>query len=105
MPLKTGGFSKHKAIFLTALSGITTGIGAFFGAIIGNISKTLIGISLSFAAGAMLYIISCEILPESKKLYSGRFSSMGNIFRNHNWNNNKVNLISNKLLSISISKS
>lgn len=93
LPLKTGGISKHKSIILTALSGISTGIGAFFGAIIGNISKTLIGISLSFAAGAMLYIISCEIIPESKKIYSGRISSIGNILRNYNWVNNKINII------------
>lgn len=92
LPLKTGGFSKHKSILLTALSGITTGIGAFFGAIIGNISQNLIGISLAFAAGAMLYIISCEIIPESKKLYSGKFSSMGNIIRNYYWYNYKINL-------------
>jgi len=80
LPLKKGGFPKFKAILITILSGITTGIGAFFGAIIGNISQSLIGISLAFAAGAMLYIVSCELIPESKKKYSGRFASLGNIF-------------------------
>lgn len=79
LPMKTGGFSKKKAILLTAISGITTGVGAFFGAIIGNISIDLIGISLSFAAGAMLYIVSCELIPESNKLYEGRMGSIGNI--------------------------
>lgn len=79
LPMKTGGFSKKKAILLTAISGITTGVGAFFGAIIGNISIDLIGISLSFAAGAMLYIVSCELIPESNKLYKGRMGSIGNI--------------------------
>ena len=52
----------------------------FFGVIIGNISETLIGLSLSFAAGCMLYIVSCELIPESKKRYSGRFASLGNMF-------------------------
>lgn len=79
LPLKFSGSSKFKAIMITTLSGLTTGIGAFFGAIIGNISQTLIGLSLSFAAGAMLYIVSCELIPESKKLYKGRFASCGNI--------------------------
>lgn len=92
LPLKTGGFSNAKAIILTAVSGLTTGAGAFFGAIIGNISQNLIGISLSFAAGAMLYIISCEIIPESHKLYSGRFASIGNIIRIYYWNNCKFTL-------------
>lgn len=80
LPLKIGGVKKSKTIMITAISGLFTGIGAFFGAIIGNISKELIGLSLAFAAGAMLYIVSCELVPESKKLYSGRFPSVGNIF-------------------------
>ena len=79
VPMNKGGFSKIKSIILTALSGITTGIGALFGAIIGNISEVLIGISLAFAAGTMLYIVSCELIPESNKLYKGRFSSIGNM--------------------------
>ena len=79
LPLKFSGSSKLKAIFIATISGLTTGIGAFFGAIIGNISQTLIGISLAFAAGAMLYIVSCELIPESKRMYTGRFASLGNI--------------------------
>ena len=54
LPINNSGYGKFKAILLTALSGVTTGIGAFFGAIIGNISKELIGFSLAFAAGAMI---------------------------------------------------
>jgi len=79
LPLKQGGVNKTKAIILTAISGITTGIGAFLGAIIGNISQTLIAMSLAFAAGAMLYIVSCELIPESKNMYKGRITSIGNI--------------------------
>ena len=79
IPLNNSGYGKFKAIILTALSGITTGIGAFFGAIIGNDSQKLVGISLAFAAGAMLYIVSCELLPESNQMYKGRFASFGNI--------------------------
>ena len=80
LPLKVSGSSKSKAILITTISGLTTGLGAFFGVIIGNISKTLIGLSLSFAAGCMLYIVACELIPESKKRYSGRFASLGNMF-------------------------
>lgn len=79
LPLKRGGSSKIKAILLTAISGMTTGIGAFLGALVGNISQAFISLSLSFAAGAMLYIVSCELIPESKSLYKGKFTSMGNI--------------------------
>lgn len=79
LPLKSSGSSRMKSIFITTLSGLTTGIGAFFGALIGNVSEVLIGISLAFAAGAMLYIVSCELIPESKNMYKGRFASLGNI--------------------------
>lgn len=58
VPMKNGGMKISKVIFYVILSGITTGIGAFFGAIIGSISQVVISIYLSFAAGAMLYIVS-----------------------------------------------
>lgn len=66
------GKNRIKNIINTSLVGIVTGIGAFFGKLIGNISNTFIGISLSIAAGVMLYIISCELIPEANKNYSTR---------------------------------
>lgn len=62
------------------MSGVTTGIGAFFGALVGGISKQVISMCLSFAAGAMLYIVSGELIPESNKLYHGRMTAIGNMF-------------------------
>ena len=73
------GSGKTKVIFYVILSGITTGIGAFFGAIVGSISQAVIAVCLSFAAGAMLYIVSGELIPESNKLYKGRMSAIGNM--------------------------
>ena len=64
VPMKNGGMSKLKVIFYVILSGITTGVGA---------------ICLSFAAGAMLYIVSGELIPESNQLYHGRMTAIGNI--------------------------
>lgn len=61
IPMKNGGMNKSKVILYVVLSGITTGIGAFWGAIIGSISKEVISICLSFAAGAMLYIVSRRV--------------------------------------------
>jgi len=79
VPMKSGGMKKSKVIIYTLFSGITTGIGALFGAVLGNVSENLISTCLAFAAGAMLYIVSCELIPESKKIYRGRFASVGNI--------------------------
>ena len=79
IPMKNGGMKETKVIFYVVLSGITTGIGAFFGAIVGSISQEIISICLSFAAGAMLYIVSGELIPESNKLYHGRMTAVGNM--------------------------
>ena len=46
VPMKNGGMGKIKALSYTILSGVTTGIGAFFGAFVGQISEGLISICL-----------------------------------------------------------
>lgn len=79
VPMKNGGIKKSKVIFYVVLSGITTGIGAFFGAIIGEISQSVIAMCLAFAAGAMIYIVSGELAPEANSLYKGRMSAIGSI--------------------------
>lgn len=79
VPMKNGGMSAIKVIIFVILSGITTGIGAFLGSIIGAISEEIIAICLSFAAGAMLYIVTGELTPEANNLYKGRMSGIGNI--------------------------
>ncbi len=76
IPLKNGGMNKIKIIIYIILSGIATGIGASIGAIIGDISIEVIAVSLAFAAGAMLYVVSGELIPEYNKLYNGRTSSL-----------------------------
>lgn len=79
VPMKNGGIKKGKVIFYVVLSGITTGIGAFFGAIMGEISQSVIAMCLAFAAGAMIYIVSGELTPEANSLYKGRMSAIGSI--------------------------
>ena len=79
VPMKNGGMNPLKVLFCVVLSGVTTGIGAFFGALIGGISKDVIAICLSFAAGAMLYIVSGELVPESNALYKGKIPTFGSI--------------------------
>lgn len=79
VPMKNGGMKISSILLYVFLSGVTTGIGALVGAIIGSISETVIAICLSFAAGAMLYIVSGELIPESNKLYNGHMSAIGNM--------------------------
>ena len=79
VPMKNGGMKVSKIIFYVIMSGITTGIGVFFGALVGTIGKEVIAMCLAFAGGAMLYIISGELIPESNNLYKGKLPVIGNV--------------------------
>lgn len=79
VPMKAGGMGISKTIFLTFLSGVPTAIGAYIGMIIGNISKVAVAACLAFAGGTMSYIISGDLIPESKKMYKGRLPSLFNV--------------------------
>lgn len=65
VPLISGGMSKPKAVFLTALSGLPTVFGALLGFALGGINDMMLVLSLGFASGAMLYVVFGELLPES----------------------------------------
>ena len=65
VPLITGGMDKTKAVLITALSGAPTIIGAMLGYSLGLISPLWLALSLCFAAGAMLYVVFGELLPEA----------------------------------------
>ena len=65
VPLITGGMSKTKAIIVTAASGAPTIIGALIGYGLGLLSPIWLALSLSFASGAMLYVVFGELIPES----------------------------------------
>ena len=64
-PLILGGLSKTKSIMITILSGSTTVLGAVIGVLIGGISDIAVALSFGAAAGAMLYVVLGEILPQS----------------------------------------
>jgi ZIP family zinc transporter len=79
VPLTAGGTSRLKALLLTLASGLPMGVGALFGAWVGRLSTVFIAMCLSVAGGAMLYVIFADMIPESKRTYSGRFGSIGSI--------------------------
>ena len=65
VPLVAGGMKKLKATLLTAVTGIPTILGAMFGYFLGTLSPVMLALSLSFASGAMLYVVFGELLPEA----------------------------------------
>ena len=72
VPLISGGMSKGHSVCVTALSGAPTILGAVMGFLIGTISPTALVLSLSFASGAMLYVVFGELLPESILMWKSK---------------------------------
>lgn len=72
VPLISGGMRRWKAIAITALSGVPTILGAIVGYSLGLISPVWLSLSLSFAGGAMLYVVFGELLPESFLMWKSK---------------------------------
>ncbi len=66
MPLRREGFTRNKAFFLGQLSGIVEPISSVIAAILVIKIRTLLPFLLSFAAGAMIYVVVEELIPESQ---------------------------------------
>ena len=66
VPLKREGMSNIKAFIIGSLSGIVEPISGVIGCILALNIKTLLPFLLSFAAGAMIYVVVEEIIPESQ---------------------------------------
>ncbi|MBQ9013907.1 MAG: ZIP family metal transporter [Bacilli bacterium] len=66
LPLRREGFSRKKAFFYGQISGIVEPIAAVLGAILVMKIRILLPILLSFAAGAMIYVVIEELIPESQ---------------------------------------
>ena len=72
VPLISGGMSRFRSVAVTALSGAPTILGAVLGFLVGAISPIALVISLSFASGAMLYVVFGELLPESILMWKSK---------------------------------
>ncbi len=76
VPLISGGMSRWSSVGVTALSGAPTILGAVLGFLIGAISPAALVLSLSFASGAMLYVVFGELLPESILMWKSKLPAM-----------------------------
>ncbi len=64
--LLSEGFTRRKACGWGMLSGITAPLGAVPGALAAGITATVLPVMLAFAAGAMIYVVVEEVIPESQ---------------------------------------
>ena len=76
MPLKSEGMSKSKAFLYGTLSGIVEPIGAIITILLTNTVVPMLPYLLAFAAGAMIYVVVEELIPESQ---AGEHSNIGTI--------------------------
>ena len=68
-PLRAGGLSLGKIFGLTLLAGMMTPLGALIGLFLFGLSPVLVGGGLAFAAGAMVYIVIDELIPQMAELH------------------------------------
>ena len=77
VPLLREGFSKNRAFFFGQLSGIVEPIAAVFGALVVGIAEPILPFALAFAAGAMIFVVVEEVIPESHASGHGDAASLG----------------------------
>ncbi len=66
VPLRREGFSRNKSFFYGQLSGIVEPISGVIGAILVLKMRLILPFLLAFAAGAMIYVVVEELIPESQ---------------------------------------
>ena len=76
MPLKSEGVSKPKAFIYGVLSGAVEPIGSLITIMLSGIVVPLLPYLLSFAAGAMIYVVVEELIPEMSE---GEHSDIGTL--------------------------
>lgn len=76
MPLKSEGVSKHKSFLLGVMSGIVEPIAAIITILLIRYIEPILPYLLSFAAGAMIYVVVEELIPESQ---GGKHSNIATI--------------------------
>ena len=79
VPLISGGMPKWRSVIVTALTGFPTVLGALLGFAVGAMGPTALAVSLSFASGAMLYVVFGELLPESILMWRSKLPAAATI--------------------------
>ena len=80
VPLRREGMSRLKSFWYGQLSGIVEPIAAVLGAIAVIYIQSLLPYALAFAAGAMIFVVVEELIPESQTGGETDFSTVGAIF-------------------------
>ena len=77
LPLVGLGYSRWQAIGIATLTGLVEPIGGFLGVALVTYFNPILPFGLAFAAGAMLFVISDEIIPETHSKGKSRLATFG----------------------------
>ena len=75
LPLVGLGYNKWKAVGIATLTGLVEPIGGLLGITMVTVFQPILPIAMGFAAGAMLFVISEEIIPETHSNGRSRYAT------------------------------
>lgn len=77
LPLLGLGYSRWRALGIATLTGLVEPLGGFLGVAAVTLFNSVLPFGLAFAAGAMLFVISDEIIPETHSKGKSRLATFG----------------------------
>lgn len=80
MPMRAAGNSRRKSFLIGGLSGIVEPIGAVLVILLASLMTPILPYFLAFAAGAMLYVVVEELIPEASVGQHSNISTIGFAF-------------------------
>lgn len=80
LPLRAAGVSRKKALWAATASGLAEPVGALVSIVLFGIVSTLTPLFLAFVAGAMIFVTSHELIPESHSHGHEDLASMAVVF-------------------------
>ena len=76
VPLRREGMSPGKSFFWGQFSGMVEPLGGILGAALVLIARSFLPYAVAFAAGAMIYVVAEEVIPESQR---GKFAHLATL--------------------------
>jgi len=80
VPLRREGFSRFKSFWYGQMSGVVEPIAGVIGAVAVIYMRPILPYALSFAAGAMIYVVVEELIPESQLEKNTDVATIGTLF-------------------------
>ena len=77
IPLRREGMKRGKAFMIGQYSGIVEPIAGVVGAVLAISMQNILPYALAFAAGAMIYVVIEELIPESQMLKNSKIATIG----------------------------